>query len=107
MAGRRCPTKGCPTIIPAGTRYCPTHQRDYEARRGNRQARGYGTSHDKLRAAWQQRINAGEHITCATCPTPITPDTPWQLGHDHERGGYLGPQCVPCNTSDGGRRAHL
>lgn len=107
MALRPCPVAGCPTLIPPGARYCPTHTRDRDKARGTRQARGYNASHDRLRAAWQRRIDAGEHITCATCPTTITPDAPWQLGHDHERGGYLGPQCVRCNTSDGGRRAHL
>lgn len=111
MAGRRCPgrdeidgrTRTCPTILTRGERYCPRHARQYEQRRGSRQARGYDTTHDQLRAQWQQRIDNGERIVCATCPTIITGHA-WQLGHDHQRGGYLGPQCVRCNTTDGGRR---
>lgn len=103
MAGRRCPARGCPRIIPAQARYCPTHAREYEGRRGTPAQRGYDAQHRALRAQWQRRIDAGERVVCATCPTLIT-GTAWQLGHDHERGGYLGPQCVRCNTSDGGRR---
>lgn len=91
-------------ILTHGERYCPQHAREYERRRGSTAKRGYGSRHQRLRASWQRRINAGEHVVCATCPTVITSTTSWQLGHDHERGGYLGPQCTPCNTSDGGRR---
>ena len=104
MAGRRCPGKGCPTIITNGARYCPTHAREYEQRRGTRQQRGYGHEHQMLRAEWQRRIDSGEVITCADgCGTRIT-GRDWQLGHDHLRGGYLGPQTIAHNTSDGGRR---
>lgn len=104
MAGRRCPAKGCPKILTNGERYCPTHAREYEGRRGTPTARGYGAEHRAIRRQWQQRIDNGERITCATCPVVIT-GTAWQLGHDHARGvGYLGPQCVRCNTSEGGRR---
>lgn len=111
MAGRRCPgtdtvdgaRRACPTILTNGERRCPRHAKAYEQRRGTRQARGYDSQHDRLRAAWQRRIDDGEHVTCATCPTTITGRV-WQLGHDHVNGGYLGPQCVPCNTADGGRR---
>ena len=103
MVGRRCPASGCPRIITNGARYCTEHARAYDQARGTRQSRGYDASHDQLRAEWQRRIDAGEHIICATCPTPIT-GRAWQLGHDHDRGGYLGPQCARCNASDGGRR---
>lgn len=65
----------------------------------------YGRSeHRTLRARWQARIDSGEQVQCATCPTLITPESQWDLGHDHVNGGYLGPQCVPCNRGDGGRR---
>ena len=104
MAGRRCPAKSCPKILTNGERYCPAHAREYEGRRGTPVQRGYGQAHRSLRADWQRRIDAGEVVTCATCPTPITAATVWQLGHDHVRGGYLGPQCVPCNAVEAGRR---
>lgn len=111
MAGRRCPgrdevdgrTRACPTILTKGERRCARHAKAYEERRGSSTARGYGTAHQRLRAAWQRRIDEGEHVVCATCPTVIT-GRAWQLGHDHVNGGYLGPQCVDCNASDGGRR---
>lgn len=111
MAGRRCPgtdtvdgrPRACPTILTNGERRCPRHAKTYERRRGTRQARGYDSQHDRLREDWQRRIDSGEHVVCATCPTVIT-GRMWQLGHDHVNGGYLGPQCVPCNTADGGRR---
>lgn len=93
----------CPVLLPAGTRYCPHHARQYEGRRGSTTARGYGMAHKMLRARWQRRIDSGEVVVCATCPARIT-GSAWQLGHDHERGGYLGPQCVRCNARDGGRR---
>ena len=111
MAGRRCPgrdevdgkTRACPTILTGGERRCPRHAKAYEQRRGSSTERGYGSAHQRARAAWQRRIDDGEHVVCATCPTVIT-GRMWQLGHDHVNGGYLGPQCVPCNASDGGRR---
>lgn len=111
MAGRRCPGKdevdgrvrACPTILVHGERYCTRHARQYEGRRGTSAQRGYGAGHQALRARWQGRIDDGEVVICATCPTRIT-GAAWQLGHDHEHGGYLGPQCVPCNTREGGRR---
>ena len=75
MAARhRCPgrdthpdgtTTPCPHLLPPGTRYCPTHARTYEARRGTPTARGYGTPHRQERAKWQARIDAGEIIYCA------------------------------------------
>lgn len=98
-----CPKPGCPVLIPATRRYCPEHARDYEQRRGSRQQRGYDATHNRLRAAWQARIDAGETIHCATCPTIITGHA-WDLGHNHTSGGYLGPQCIPCNRGEAGTR---
>lgn len=115
MAGRRCPGKderdgrsvACPTILTNGERYCTRHARAYEQRRGSARQRGYDTTHDALRAAWQRRIDAGEDVRCADgCGTKIT-GRMWQLGHDHQRGGYLGPQTIAHNTSEGGRRGRL
>jgi len=112
MAGRRCPGRdrigerivACPTILIHGEPYCPRHTRA----RGTRQQRGYGTTHDALRADWQRRIDSGEIIHCADgCGARIT-GTRWQLGHTADRLSYLGPQTIACNERDGGRRgAHL
>lgn len=104
MRRKRCPATRCPRLIPATARYCPEHADDYERRRGSARQRGYGTEHDRLRARWQARLDAGEVMWCSDgCGQQIDP-TSWQLGHDHERGGYLGPQTVACNTAEGGRR---
>lgn len=103
MAGRRCPTKGCPTILTRGQRYCPTHLREYEARRGTPTQRGYGADHRALRARWQARIDAGELVHCVTCGATLTRQA-WDLGHDEAKSRWIGPQCVPCNRSEGGRR---
>ena len=104
MAGKRCPANGCPTIITTRARYCPIHAREYEARRGTRQHRGYNSAHDALRAQWQNRINGGEVVLCADgCGTPIT-GTNWDLGHTPDRTGHIGPQTREHNRSEGGRR---
>lgn len=103
MVGRRCPASGCPIVLTNGERYCTTHARDYEKRRGSTATRGYASAHQRLRERWQRRIDRGDIVHCPTCGARIT-GTDWQLGHDHVRGGYLGPQCTPCNTGDGGRR---
>lgn len=100
-AGRRCPR--CPTIITNGARYCPTCTRAYDTARGTRQARGYDANHDALRATWQARIDSGQVVRCVTCGAALA-GRGWDLGHTADRTGYIGPQCVTCNRSDGGRR---
>ena len=106
MAGRRCPATGCPTIITDGSRYCPRHAREYEARRGTSTQRGYGAAHRGLRAQWQWRIDSGDVVMCADgCGTRIT-GTAWDLGHTADRTGYVGPQVRAHNRSDGGSRGN-
>jgi len=103
-ATRRCPR--CPRLIPAGTRYCPTHQAEYEAGRGTPTQRGYGTTHRTTRTQWQARIDAGEPIYCADgCGARII-GTAWHLGHSADRSSYIGPQTIACNTREGGQAAH-
>lgn len=98
-AKHRCPVDGCPTLVPAGTSRCPVHAR------GTRQARGYDAAHDRLRAAWQARIDAGEVVLCADgCGTRIT-GRAWDLGHTDDRRAYVGPMTQQHNRADGGRRA--
>lgn len=105
MAGRRCPRPGCPKILVNGERYCTQHAREYETRRGTRQARGYDAEHDRLRAALVQRMRQGETIRCIDCNLVLEPAT-LDLGHTADRTAYRGPQCLVCNRSDGGKRAH-
>lgn len=103
---RVCPKPGCPELIPANAKGCPAHMREYEARRGSRQERGYGPEHDRLRAAWQARIDDGEIVYCARgCGTQIT-GREFDLGHADDRATYNGPECPPCNRADGGRKSH-
>lgn len=91
-----CPAEHCPNLIPRTTRYCPTHTREYDRKRGTRQQRGYDNNHDRLRATWQARLDQGERINCATCGKPINPKS-WDLGHSTDRRSYIGPQCRKCN----------
>lgn len=102
-AGRVCPKPNCPVILTRGERYCPTHLAQYEARRGTSAQRGYGAKHQALRRSWQARVDRGELIRCATCGAPIT-GTQWHLGHTPDRTAYRGPECISCNTSEGGTR---
>lgn len=111
MAGRRCPAtteadgrrRACPRILTRGERYCTEHAREYEAKRGTRAARGYGAEHARLRARVQDRIDDGQTVRCVTCNVQLH-GRAWDLGHTEDRAAYRGPQCQPCNRSDGGSR---
>lgn len=83
---------------------CPDHTRTKDKARGTRQQRGYDKQHQALRARWQTRIDAGETVRCATCPT-ILSDRAWDLGHTEDRTRHIGPQCIPCNRSTARRRS--
>lgn len=65
-------------------------------------ARGYGTTHQAERRRWQPIVDAGDAI-CWRCQQPIAPDADWDLGHNDERTGYIGPEHPTCNRSAGGR----
>jgi hypothetical protein len=65
-------------------------------------ARGYGYTHQKLRAQWEPKVATG-NLTCPRCTKPILPGQPWQLGHTDDRTGYNGPEHARCNLSAGGR----
>lgn len=106
MSKRRCPTPGCPHLIPAGTPRCPQHQREHEAQRGSRQARGYDRNYDRERRHWAGRIRQGD-ISCWRCRQPIRPDEPWDLGHDdNDRTIIRGPEHQHCNRSAAGKTTH-
>lgn len=103
MAGRRCPGQHCPRILTNGERYCPTHEAEYEAKRGTPVQRGYDAAHRRLKASWQARIDHGEIVHCWRCGAVINP-TRWHLGHDDDdRSKHRGPECQVCNTRAGGR----
>lgn len=111
MPKHRCtgsPT--CPVMLPASTRYCPPHERAYQARRGSSTARGYDAAHEGLRRLWQQRINAGRVVKCWRCGRRLWPwrpghdATPWDLGHVRRGSKRRLPECLPCNRGEGGAR---
>lgn len=72
----------------------------------NTTQRGYGTQHQRLRAAWQARINR-EGTTCVRCGGRIPAGSrKWDLGHTADRTGYTGPEHVRCNRSEGASRGN-
>ena len=104
MTVRVCAEPGCP-MLTRSTR-CRDHERARDKARGTTTERGYGSTHQRIRAHLQRRMDAGETFTCwrPGCERPIDP-TDWHLGHDdHDRTLYRGPECVPCNTATSSRR---
>ncbi|QIG57738.1 HNH endonuclease [Arthrobacter phage Shoya] len=67
-------------------------------------ARGYGATHQRERAKWEPKVKAGG-INCARCQEPIPADAQWDLGHNDDRTGYIGPEHVKCNRGAGARNA--
>lgn len=116
-AKRRCPgtitqpngrTRPCPQLIPPGARYCPTHAREYEARRGTSTQRGYDYAHRRQAEAYRARVAQGTPLPCWRCGKPITDPNDLDLGHDdHDRSIVRGPEHARgCNRSAAGRSAH-
>lgn len=105
---KTCPGAGrtCPEIISTQRSYCDEHARYYELRRGTPKQRGYDKAHEKLRAEWQAKIDSGSTVRCWRCGTRLA-ERAWHLGHDHDRTRYRGPECIPCNTSSGGREGNI
>lgn len=101
MTLKVCAEPGCPTLTDR-TR-CPDHTRAKDRARGTRQERGYDADHDRLRRAYQLRMEAGEVFHCWRCDAEIDPDA-WDLGHDDvDRGQHRGPECIGCNRATSGR----
>lgn len=101
---RVCLTGGCPALT-SSTR-CTTHTRERDKARGTTQQRGYDAAHVRLRAAWQRRIDSGEHVVCARCGQPIAPGDAFHLDHAKDRTRYLGPSHPACNLSAAGKARH-
>lgn len=97
---RTCTFPGCTAPVASGR--CPQHVAQAERVRGTRQQRGYDTGHDRLRAWWAQRIDAGIPVFCWRCEQRIDPAEDWDLGH--ENGRHRGPEHANlCNRSAAGR----
>jgi hypothetical protein len=58
--------------------------------------RGYGAEHQKERQRWKAVVDAGRAV-CARCHRPILPGQAWDLDHNWDRTGYLGPSHARCN----------
>lgn len=102
---RVCAENGCPQLTT--TTRCPTHTRTHDQARGSRQTRGYDNTHVQLRARWAPQVATGT-IHCWRCRELITPDEPWDLGHDdHNRAITRGPEHANrCNRAAAGRKSH-
>lgn len=107
MSLRVCLEPGCPTLTHKPR--CERHRGERERARGTRQQRGYGAEHDRLRAEYQRRMDAGETFTCWRCaeagkPHEVDPQH-WHLGHDDDdRSIYRGPECPAGNLATSQRR---
>lgn len=88
---RACAICGAPTIT--GSR-CTRHPLE----RGTTTQRGYGSDHQRLRAQLDPIVMAG-HTRCAhpDCGQLINTADDWDLGHNADRTGYLGPMHATCN----------
>jgi len=72
-------------------------------------------AHKQVRAQWAEVITAQPtRCTCTRdacpyhegqCPVILEPDR-FDLGHTPDRSGYIGPECVRCNRSDGARQGN-
>ena len=91
----------CPRLIPNGSR-CPACTRAKDQERGSREARGYGHTHRRLRAEYQNRMTAGERFSCWRCGNPIDPGN-WHLGHTDGQTGWAGPEHPDCNIGAANR----
>ena len=104
-----CPAHpgSCPELVTKGR--CPACSSTAEQQRGRRQQRGYDAGHDRLRARWKPKVEAGlvdcHAPTCLMDQRRIQPDADWDLGHDDDRH-HRGPEHQRCNRSAGGKAAH-
>lgn len=104
-AKRICPRPGCHRVVQG--RYCVEHNREYEAKRGTPEQRGYDATHRALRRHWSPRVATG-NVPCWRCGELIEPGERWDLGHDDaDRSKHRGPEHASrCNRSAAGRKAH-
>lgn len=68
------------------------------------------TAHKRERRRWAPVVTSGNGW-CAEriCLMPtrwLDPGQPWDLAHDHQHGGYLGPAHPRCNRAEGAARGN-
>ena len=98
---RVCATPGCPHLTTNA--YCTKHERERDTKRGTTAQRGYGTDHQHTRNTLKPLVEAGATICVhPDCRQPIAPSEPWDLAHNHDRTGYLGPMHASCNRATAG-----
>lgn len=84
MAAKKpCIEQGCSKAA-TGPR-CPDHQQAWEAARGSRHARGYGSAHDRRRTSllrlWRAAVARGLTWYCEHCGEPLVPGQPVDAAH--------------------------
>lgn len=84
---KSCRQDLCGAPCEPGHTYCPDHERLHDAARGRRQARGYGSRHDRVRAAllraWAAAHRRGKVWYCPRCGGPLVWGQP--VAADHYR----------------------
>ena len=101
---KRCPGTRCPELIPRTQTYCPTHAREYEARRGTARQRGYDRTHEQERARVAHQV-AALQAHCHRCGLIVLPTEAWDLGHSDDRKTWTGAEHARCNRSAAGKRS--
>lgn len=93
---RRCRRCGDPT--PSRRRqFCDACRPPQKSRPGTTQ-RGYGHSHQKLRAELAPEVSTGR-VECSRCGSFIAPGSPWVLARNPEdRSQYAGPAHRSCHS---------
>ena len=66
----------------------------------------YGGDYRTIKRQWTKRIEADGGATCWRCEAWISPNEPWDLGHDDATGEIRGPEHAPCNRSAGARKGN-
>lgn len=101
-AKKPCNVPGCPILV-TGKPRCPTHQREWEKRRGTKQERGYDAHHEQLKV----QLTPGAYgQLCPSCGLRMLPGQRLNLMHNATRTAYLGMGHARCNESDAGKAAH-
>lgn len=97
------PGRPCPRLTPRPDSRCDTcasaHNRNRDARRGNRHARGYTNEHDTIRADLLAKLVPG--TPCPRCGLPMWPSQRLHAGHPIGRGLRVDPNSKPDHLEHG------